>query len=1112
MGGILILVDDLSQLSGVYFFMSHKKIHTIRQITHFVEVMDMMKFILPILLFTVSIGIAPQLYSQNKKNKKKASKKTTTLRVTPISDVKIANDGLTVLYGGSMVEKLQEEGSFESYMQLANAGQKVQFRSCAYVGDEVNFRIRASRFGLHLKYLLEQWNANRVIMAFGANESHAGAKGLAAFEVQLGDYLKLIKSRHGSAELILVSPTAAENVSAIQSVDISQRNSDLKLYSDSMKKLAEKYKLKFVDLYTPTADLFKSTDAKYTSNTHNLTIAGSETVGKLLASAISGAKVDSIQPSSTAFKSVQKMVQRKALEVAQAYHPANGISYYGLRKRTYEYNTEIPHHLKLANIIDEAIWKQAKAPASAVAFPKLPIYKLKTLPNSKPKNGLGKIKPSKEDLKDFTVAKGFSINCFASSEDHPELINPLQMQFDSKGRLWVTCFSSYPHPVPGTVSNDTILIFEDTNHDGKADKKTIFSDGLDLPDGFVFYKNGIVAATARKLVYLEDTDGDSKADIREEVLRGFDNTDTHHSGYLQRSPHGDITLSEALFHRGQFETPHGVVRTKDSAVMTLDMDTKKLTVERQIEAPNPWKITHNKWGESIQSFGGGQILDSEIHNVAAPMGSSAPTELGMPFRYDKGVSAVFVNSPSFPKEWQGGILTTHLLTKNEINFTPLKLVNGAYKASDEKVILVESSNKIFRPTDIVFGHDGALYISDFYYPIIGHAQHSVRHKDRDYASGRVWRRKPREEVNIALKTATKSHTTDDLYALELLWLMERQKNFSDTSLIKRLVKSSNIEVKRSAVRSLRWWADALGSDLDAIASKLTSDSDDRVKMGLITVLSHLQLKDSKWSKVGEQIISKGNTPLSTMKDMLTWVNRPGLAPEFPILSIAKEAYIPKSMWQKGSAPMTGYFYLKSDQDALLNIGHENNAFLNITTNDTPLLIASGGPHSKESQNSFKVKKGINKIQYSVLNAKKYKSRVNEKFNLYIADKTGNKPDFVTYPNDKKLFASWQKEFDAKQAENWKEFAVQTFKVNCANCHQVDAKAVGPSLTGLLGKKQNVVLKDGSKKAIVIDEEYIRRAIVDPLAEYPEGFQPVMVKMPLNEKEVEVLVRWIKELK
>lgn len=1107
-----------------------------------------MKLSFLICSLAVTLCLTHHIHAQAK-DKENRGEVTGLINVAQIPNVKIKNDGLTILYGGAMVAKLQEEGTFESYMQLANAGKKIQFRSCAYVGDQVGFRIRASRFGLHLKYLLKQWDANRVIMAFGGNESHAGASGLEKFETQLETYIQLIKERHSKAEFVLVSPTAAEKVSHIQGVNITQRNNDLKLYSVAMKKLASQHSIKFIDLFTPTAELFMASDHTYTVNTHNLSNKGSATVGKILATAFKDEEtINSFSPDSDVFKSVQKMVQRKALEVAQSYHPANGISYYGLRKRTYEYNTEIPHHLKLANILDESIWQQAGKSNSTISFPELPIYILTKLPNKKPKNGLGIVQSSVEDLKDFKVANGFSINCFASSEDHPELINPLQMQFDGRGRLWVSCFSSYPHPVPGELSNDTILIFEDTNNDGKADKKTIFADGLDLPDGFAFYKDGIITSTARKLYYLADSDGDSKADIKEEFIRGFDNTDTHHSGYLQRSPQGDLILSEALFHRGQFETPHGVVHTKDTCIMSLDMDTRKLTIEQQSEHPNPWKVTHNQWGETIQFYGGGQIVDSQIYNMATPMGSASPAALGMPFRYGKGVSASFVESPAFPKTWQGGLLTTHLLSTNEVNFTPLRITDGAYKSAGRRTTLVKSTNKVFRPTDIVFGHDGALYISDFYYPIIGHAQHSIRHKDRDHANGRIWRvthndtpplkiqnlekkntqelikelqnpflaireaariqleRKPTAEVNSALASAVKAHTKDDYYALELLWLMERQKNFSDTSLIKKLLTSSKEKIRESATRSLRWWADSLGSEADTIITTLATDESDRVKINLATSISHLQLRDPKFIALGAKITATPGTPLAIKKDMLTWKDRPALAAEFPILEISKDSFIKKSTWTMKNKK-SGYFFFKHSKDSLLNIGHTGNPQMNLTINDTPLLIASGSPHAAESQNIFSAKKGINKVEYTITNG----ARNDRPFKIYIADKTGNKSPSLTLPIQEQN-KEWEAAYNKVAEADWRSFAVRTFKQNCANCHNVDQRAVGPALKGLFGKKQTIISQDGTKKEIIIDDYYIRRAIIDPLAEYPEGFAPVMVKMPLNDKEVDILVRWIKELK
>ena len=91
-------------------------------------------------------------------------------------------------------------------------------------------------------------------------------------------------------------------------------------------------------------------------------------------------------------------------------------------------------------------------------LPKLPIAIAKP-PGNPPRKGLGVIQSSKEDLAGFEVADGYEVNLFASSEEFPELINPLQINFDSRGRLWVVCFESYPVPVPGTLANDKVLIF-----------------------------------------------------------------------------------------------------------------------------------------------------------------------------------------------------------------------------------------------------------------------------------------------------------------------------------------------------------------------------------------------------------------------------------------------------------------------------------------------------------------------------------------------------------------------------------------------------------------------------------------------------------------------------
>ena len=85
------------------------------------------------------------------------------------------------------------------------------------------------------------------------------------------------------------------------------------------------------------------------------------------------------------------------------------------------------------------------------------------------------------ELASFTVQDGFAVNLFASEKDG--VSNPISIRWDERGRLWVLTTTSYPQPEPGAEVNDKILILEDTDHDGKADKTTVFADKLRMPMG-----------------------------------------------------------------------------------------------------------------------------------------------------------------------------------------------------------------------------------------------------------------------------------------------------------------------------------------------------------------------------------------------------------------------------------------------------------------------------------------------------------------------------------------------------------------------------------------------------------------------------------------------------
>ncbi|MDB5247308.1 MAG: rane-bound dehydrogenase domain protein [Segetibacter sp.] len=124
------------------------------------------------------------------------------------------------------------------------------------------------------------------------------------------------------------------------------------------------------------------------------------------------------------------------------------------------------------------------------------------------------------------VPVDFEVKLFASE---PDIVNPIAMSWDERGRLWIVESVDYPNTFLETdgAANDRIKICEDTDGDGKADKFTVFADKLNIPTSMVFANGGVIVSMAPYFVFLKDTNGDDKADIRENLMTGWDKGDTH---------------------------------------------------------------------------------------------------------------------------------------------------------------------------------------------------------------------------------------------------------------------------------------------------------------------------------------------------------------------------------------------------------------------------------------------------------------------------------------------------------------------------------------------------------------------------------------------------------
>jgi len=134
--------------------------------------------------------------------------------------------------------------------------------------------------------------------------------------------------------------------------------------------------------------------------------------------------------------------------------------------------------------------------------------------------------PSEESKKRIQIPIGFELKLFASE---PDIVNPIAMSWDEKGRLWVIETVDYPNSfveLKGTA-NDRIKICEDTDGDGLADKFTVFADGLNIATSLTFANDGVIVAMAPYFLFLKDTDGDDVADVRDTLMAGWNKNDTH---------------------------------------------------------------------------------------------------------------------------------------------------------------------------------------------------------------------------------------------------------------------------------------------------------------------------------------------------------------------------------------------------------------------------------------------------------------------------------------------------------------------------------------------------------------------------------------------------------
>jgi len=843
---------------------------------------------------------------------------------SPAAPLELKPGDHVCLIGNTLADRMQHDGWLETLIVARFPKHDLTFRNLAVAGDEVAFRHRSENFGSPDDWLTKT-KADVILAFFGFNESFKGDAGLDKFKRDLDKFLKETKAKNysggGAARVVLFSPIANEKSNDPNLPDPAPNNINLQKYTAAMAHVAEAVEVPFVDLFTVSQRLYAEAAKQgrsLTFNTLHLTEEGNKRLAPAIFRALSGE-----DPPAGRLEKLRAAINEKNAEWHARYRTVDGYNVYGGRSALayqpgkgsfitdrsasppYVSNYRIMQQemsqrdVKTANR-DRRVWAVAQGGDLKVDDSNLPP--VETIESNK--SDIAPYLSGEAAIKRMTVPKGCQVNLFASEERFPELISPVQMAFDTKGRLWVAAWPSYPERRPTDKIGDKLLVFEDKNGDGKADKVTTFLDGLNCPTGFQFHKDGVLVMQAPDLWFVRDTNGDGEADWKERVLMGMDSADSHHTANsMVLDPGGATYLSDGVFHRTQVETAIGPVRNDDACIYRFEPRTFKFERYVPYGFANPHGRVFDYWGNDIitdatgnENFFGPAFSGHLDYPAKHP---KLNTFWKQPSRPCPGTG--IISSRHFPGEFQGDFLNCNVIGFQGI-FRAKVIEDGSGLKGESIEDLVKSDDPNFRPSGVGVAPDGSIYFLDWAKPLIGHMQHHIRDPNRDKSHGRIYRitypgrpllkpvkidgqpiekllellKTPENDVRTRAKIELGKHdsakvvaavknwittldaTDKDLqhHLMEALWV-HQWHNVVNEELLRRLLRSPDHHARAAATRVLCYWRDRVGDPLGLLEAQ-AKDEHPRVRLEAVRACSFF--KSSRAAEVALAALEKEQNP------------------------------------------------------------------------------------------------------------------------------------------------------------------------------------------------------------------------------------------------------------
>jgi hypothetical protein len=772
------------------------------------------------------------------------------------------------ILGGAGAEAFWQDGFLETLFHGAFPKHQLVFRNLAVPGASV---VRRQTGEAELR---EQWvravKADVVWLFCGAVESAAGREGLAEFTADAAAFVKNLGASSGDGKspvkVVLVGPAARETHVEASPAEAARANEHLRAYSEALAGVAQKAGLPFVDLYGATLRLFETgpqrsalLPKRWGAPRSALSLSGGRLTAeshRLLASGLfealtgreaqTGADLESLRRA-VLLKNEAWVLSYRALAWGAPVAVSFDSLEEGLRSR------------------EGALWSLAAGGPSAEA--QNPAAHRASA-------------PSPEATAPLSVAPGFHAELFADEGRFRELLNPLQMDWDARGRLWVLCGEGAAGEAP------RLLVFEDGDTDGRAEKAGVFAEGLAGASGFVLYRDGVLLNQAGDLWLLRDPRGTGRVEERERFWSGLGVTEPGLGGTrMALDPRGGVVLSAGSAPRTRLETAAGVLEAR-GGVYRFEPSNGRADVLVASGLPEGPGVLLDGFGNDF--FFGAKDPWSQAGPLAYLWSENTKrTADGTAFRKQSpvpGNGMLFLSSSHFPEETQGGLLVCTDAAPAGVRFIKMR-GEGSAKSVEGVQEWISSKEASFHPTCLSVAPDGALLFGEgsgkrgrIYRvtvegrPLVqaprvaGEALDALlellkapEEGTRRRARNAIATFSPVEVLGALQDWEVRLNPQDrdyERHRLEALWLsrwFDKADGVANRALLDKVLRSPEVRVRAQAVRLLAGLRRVLPDALKLLEAA-AADADDSVRLEVLGVAGFFPANDAGAVRVVHRVL------------------------------------------------------------------------------------------------------------------------------------------------------------------------------------------------------------------------------------------------------------------